>query len=118
MRSALCSADYRPRLGVGSFRDRNKPSAGESGDEALGERNIVGEGNRLLLHDADLVAVLGQTVVDALPAGAVGESAVHQYDVLDALRRLGLGGISGGGHGQSGGRGEGESREFHGSLLE
>ena len=53
---------------------------GLRGDDALGERHVVGERGRRVLDDGDVVAVLLQDVVDALPAGAVDEAAVDKDD--------------------------------------
>ena len=47
-------------------------------DDALGRGDVVGERERRVLDDADVVAVLLQVVVDALPAGAVDETAVDE----------------------------------------
>ena len=48
--------------------------------DALGDGNVVGVRERRILDDSDAVAVLLQLVVDALPAGAVYETAVHEND--------------------------------------
>ena len=49
-------------------------------DGALGHGDVVGERQRRILDDADVVAVLLQVLVDALPAGAVHEAAVDEDD--------------------------------------
>ena len=48
--------------------------------DPLGHGNVVGERERRILDDADVVAVLRQVLVDALPAGAVHETAVDEDD--------------------------------------
>ena len=49
-------------------------------DRPLGHGNVVGERDRRILDDSDVVAVLLQVLVDALPAGAVHETAVDKND--------------------------------------
>ena len=57
---------------------------------ALGSRHIVLQRYRRVLDDADVVTVLLQDLVDALPAGAVHKATVDQNDVhtLPSLFRL------------------------------
>ena len=61
-------------------------------DGAAGRRHVGGERGRRVLHDGDVVAVALQDVVDAPPARAVDEAAVHQDDVPDLARRFRTGG--------------------------
>ena len=49
-------------------------------DGPLGHGNVVGERQRRILDDTDFVAVLLQVLVDALPTGAVHETAVDEDD--------------------------------------
>jgi hypothetical protein len=51
-------------------------------DRPLGDGHVVGERRRRVLDDGDLIAVLLQDGVDAVPAGAVHETAVHKHDIL------------------------------------
>jgi hypothetical protein len=49
-------------------------------DHLLGRGDVARERNRRILDDADVVAVLPQEAIDALPAGAVRETAVNEND--------------------------------------
>src|SRR6185295_7853794 len=51
-------------------------------DDALGRIRVALERERRILDDADLVTVLLQLVVDALPAGAVDKTSVNEDNVL------------------------------------
>ena len=70
--------DHRPAVGVADENDRLALRV----DDALGRGHVAFERQRRILDDADVVAVLLQDVVDALPAGAVHETAVNENDVL------------------------------------
>jgi hypothetical protein len=52
--------------------------------------DVAFEGDGGVLRDADSVAVLGERVVHALPAGTVDETAVHEHDVLNGGRDANL----------------------------
>jgi hypothetical protein len=49
-------------------------------DDALGRSDVAFERKRRILDDADAVAVFLQVFVDALPAGAIHETAVNEND--------------------------------------
>src|SRR5215211_9050603 len=57
-------------------------------DDHLGGGDIAFEGNRRILDDSDAVVVL-QEAVNALPAGAVHETAVYEDDCgLGSILRI------------------------------
>jgi hypothetical protein len=49
--------------------------------------DVAVEGQGGVLHDGYPVTVGGEVIVDALPARAVREVAVHEHDVLDGHGR-------------------------------
>ena len=49
-------------------------------DDEPGRGDVVGKRYRRVLHDAHVVAVLLQELVDALPAGAVDKTAMDEHD--------------------------------------
>ena len=55
-------------------------------EDALRGSDVVGKRRQRVLDDADREALGGQFVVDAPPAGAVGEGTMDEDDVLDGLR--------------------------------
>jgi hypothetical protein len=57
--------------------------AGLAGQHAAGCCDVVGERGQRILHDADLVAALGQFVINAAPARAICKCAMHQHDIAD-----------------------------------
>ncbi|MCY1240480.1 hypothetical protein D9M72_533320 [compost metagenome] len=86
------------------------------GDRALGDGDVIGKRQGRVLDDGDVVAVLLEDVVDALPAGAIDEAAVNEHDILG-----GGGGLSrrqrACGEGESGGGDDGLDH-FRVSLVE
>ena len=79
------AADFRIVAGLGD--DRASIGMADEDDRvlrgcnrALGDDHVIGERDGRVLDDDDFVSVLGQDVVDALPAGSVDESAVDQDD--------------------------------------
>jgi hypothetical protein len=50
-------------------------------------RNVVSQSQRWVLNDADVIAILPQEFVNALPAGAVNKAAVNENN---CERRRGL----------------------------
>jgi len=63
-----------------------KPEAvAEGGKGALGGSNIIFKGCFRLLDDADVVAILGKNVVNALPAGTICPGTVNQNDIPNAM---------------------------------
>jgi hypothetical protein len=52
------------------------------GDGTLRESDVIGERDCRILDVGDIVTLSGQSVVDALPAGAVDEAAVDEDDIL------------------------------------
>ncbi|MNY48332.1 hypothetical protein D3C86_1836600 [compost metagenome] len=57
--------------------------------------HVSGERDRRVLHDADVVALGLEQLVDGLPAPAVDKAAVDQHHVVDAVGG-GAGGRAGG----------------------
>ncbi len=84
-----------------------------SGNGALGDGNVVFQRDGRVLHDRHLIAVLGEDVVDAFPAGAVDETAVDQQDVFNRGGRR-RGRVSGG---EACGSGKGNSGSDQGAEL-
>jgi len=87
--------DDRPAVGVADEHDRPVLRV----DDPPGRGDVALERQRRILHDADLVVVPGQDVVDALPAGPVHEAAVNEDDVPLGSRLAGDG--AGCGHGSA-----------------
>src|SRR5262249_9572027 len=56
-------------------------------DDTLRCRDIIGEARERLLDDAHVVSVFCQDVINSAPCRTIGESAMHEYDVLDRARR-------------------------------
>jgi len=54
-------------------------------EDAVGRGDIIRQRSFRLLDDADGIAVLAEDIGDRLPAGSVGEGAMHEDDVLDRL---------------------------------
>src|SRR5215217_8367337 len=65
--------NYRSAIGMANENDRFALRT----DDHLGRGDIAFEGKRRILYDSDRVVVL-QEVVNALPAGAVDETAVDE----------------------------------------
>ena len=73
---------------VSGFRDHHAAvGMADQHDRALGlcddlprGGNVVGQRRRRVLDDADVVATLLETIVDAFLAGAVDETAMHEDD--------------------------------------
>ena len=60
-------------------------------ENALGRGYIVVKRTQGFLHHGDVIAVLGQDVVDGLPTRPVYPGAMHQDDILDGcVFRLGV----------------------------
>ena len=57
------------------------------GDGALGGRDVVGERGRRVLDDGDVIAVLIEDLLDAVPAGAIDEAAMHEDDGICCVVR-------------------------------
>lgn len=57
------------------------------GDGSPGDGHVISKRGCLVLDDGHVVPVLLEDVIDTLPAGAVGEGAMNEYDVLGTRRR-------------------------------
>jgi hypothetical protein len=78
------------------------------GQHSVHRRNVIPQRGQRDLDDANMVAAVGQDVVDAAPAGTVGEGTVDEQDVVHADgRRRRLGDRRRTGHNQSGRSDEG-----------
>src|SRR6266481_7623862 len=74
-------SNYRSPVAVS---DKNAWSA-LLGENALRCGHIVFKGGLRLLHDADVVAILDQNLVNAFPAGTICPCAVNQNNVPNAM---------------------------------
>ncbi len=53
--------------------------------DTLGGSHVFFERSFRLLHDADVVAILDENVVNTLPAGTIGPSTVNENDIPNAM---------------------------------
>ena len=68
--------DHYAAVGVADEHHR----AGLRLNHTCGSGDIVGQGDRRMLHDADTVAILPQDRIHAFPPGAVHGAPVHEHN--------------------------------------
>jgi hypothetical protein len=80
--------DERLDVGVVAGLGDDGPAVGVADEDGVlvliehpaGDGDVVGERDRRVLYDGDLVTGLAQDAIDGLPAGAVDEAAVDEND--------------------------------------
>ena len=85
-RIGTCLGDDRSALTV-SHEDARATLL--KSENALSSGNIIFKGRFWFLHDADVVTVLHQNVVNTFPTRAVCPSSVNQNNIPNSLRFVG-----------------------------
>ena len=98
--------DHDAAVGVADEHDR----AADLAQDALDVGRVGGDAAQRVGRADDLVALVLEALLDAVPAGGVGEGAVDEDDGR-------LGGLGGGGQRRQGGEGGREDRDSGGGVL-
>ena len=74
-------SDHRSSVGMADEDCRSVLRSKSS----LGNRYVVLQRYRRILHNADTVAISPEDLIDTLPARAVHKGTVHENDVIDVI---------------------------------